>query len=114
MDNRFDVYVINNFEGSRIQFVLNMEFGRTRNVLKKNRRFINCILYIILLIFFMYFYLMDEILNYTKGGTTLSSRTEEVEFLKAPYMMLCFHPSFKPSMLQKHGLPEYTVHFKDI
>ena len=91
-----------------------MEFGRTRNVLKKNRKFINCILYIILLTFFIYFYLTDEILNYTKGGTTLSSRTEEVEFLKAPYMMLCFHPSFKPSMLQKHGLPEYTVHFKDI
>ena len=62
----------------------------------------------------MYFYLMDEILNYTKGGTTLSSRTEEIKFLKAPFMMLCFKPSFKPSMLQKYGLPNYTEHFKDI
>ena len=47
---------------------------------------------------------MDEILNYTKGSTTLSSRTEKVKFLEAPYITLCFQPIFKPSMLLKHGL----------
>ena len=57
---------------------------------------------------------MDEILNYTKGSTTLSSRTEKVEFLEAPYITLCFQPPFKPSMLQKHGLPERTEHFEDL
>ena len=49
-----------------------------------------------------------------EGGTTLSSRTEKVEFLEAPYMTLCFDPPFKPSMISKHGLPEHTKNFKDL
>ena len=67
-----------------------------------------------MLILYINFYLIDGILNYLQGGTTLSSRTEKVEYLQAPYITLCFHPAFKPSMLQKHGLPEHTQHFKDI
>ena len=59
-------------------------------------------------------YLIDEILNYTKGSTTLSSRTEKVKFLEAPYITLCFQPSFKPSMLLKHGLPKHTQHFMEL
>ena len=91
-----------------------MEFRRTRNVLKKNRKIIEFILYLLLLILYINFYLIDGILNYLQGGTTLSSRTEKVEYLEAPYITLCFHPAFKPSMLQKHGLPEHTQHFKDL
>ena len=92
-----------------------MELERIVSVLKKYRKLIiECILYIILLICFIKLYLIDEILNFTKGSTTLSSQTEKVEFLEAPYITLCFQPPFKPSMLQKHGLPEHTKHFKDL
>ena len=93
-----------------------MKSERTRNlnVLKKNRKLIKFILYLILLILYINFYLIEGILNYMQGGTTLSSRTEMVEYLEAPYMTLCFYPTFKPSMLQKHGLPEHTEHFKDL
>ena len=49
-----------------------------------------------------------------QGGTTLSSRTEKVESFDAPYMTLCFEPSFKPSMLQKHGLPTDIGTFKPL
>ena len=84
-----------------------MELERIRSVLKKYRKLIiECILYIILLICFIKLYLIDEILNFTKGSTTLSSQTEKVGFLEAPYITLCFQPSCKPSMLQKHGLPD--------
>ena len=92
-----------------------MEFVRFRNVLKKYLKFlIQCILYLILSIVFVNFYLIDEIVNYTKGGTTLSSRTENVEYLEAPYMTLCLQPPFKPSMLLKHGLPEDTKNGYDL
>ena len=57
---------------------------------------------------------MDEILSYMEGGTTLSSRTEKVEFLEGPYMTLCFDLPFKPSMLSKHGLPEDTKNIKNL
>ena len=49
-----------------------------------------------------------------QGGTTLSSRTEKVEILEAPYLTLCFQPSFKPLMLQKHGLPNDIGSFKQL
>ena len=91
-----------------------MKFERTRNVLKKYRKFIEWILYLILLILYIKFYLIDEVLNFMQGGTTLSSRTEKVEILEAPYLTLCFQPSFKPSMLQKHGLPNDTGSFKQL
>ena len=29
-----------------------------------------------------------------------------MDYLKAPYINLCFQPAFKPSMLQNHGLPD--------
>ena len=92
-----------------------MEFVRFRNVLKKYLKFlIQCILYLILSIVFVNFYLIDEIVNYTNGGTTLSSRTEHVEYLEAPYMTLCLQPPFKPAMLLKHGLPEDTKNGYDL
>ena len=92
-----------------------MEFECTRNGFKKYRKsFIQGILYLILLVLYINFYLIGEIQNYIKGSTALSSRTEKVEFLEAPYMTLCFQRSFKPSMLQKYGLPEHTEHFKDL
>ena len=96
-------------------YLRNMKFERTRNVFKKYRKFIiQCLLYLILLIVFVNFYLIDELVNYAKGSTTLSSRTEKVEYLAAPYMTLCFHPPFKPSMLLTHGLPKNTKHIKDL
>ena len=92
-----------------------MELERIIRVLKKYRKFIiECILYLILLTVFIYFNLIDEILNYAKGSTTLSSRTEKVEFLEAPYITLCFQPPFKPSMLQKHVLPNEIGSFKQL
>ena len=92
-----------------------MDFERIRNVLKKYQKFfIQCVLYLILLIVFVNFYLIDEIVNYTKGGITLSSRTEHVEYLAAPYMTLCLQPPFKPAMLLKHGLPEDTKNVNDL
>ena len=92
-----------------------MEFECTRNGFKKYQKFyIEGILYLILLAIYINFYLIGEVQNYMKGSTALSSRTEKVEFLEAPHMTLCFQPSFKPSTLQKYGLPEYMEHFKDL
>ena len=92
-----------------------MEFECTRNGFKKYQKFyIEGILYLILLVIYINFYLIGEVQNYMKGSTALSSRTEKVEFLEAPHMTLCFQPSFKPSTLQKHGLPEHMEHFKDL
>ena len=111
----FGVFASNtlkNWSKCMCQCLTNMEL---ESVLKKYGKFIfKCILYIILLISFINLYLIDEILNYTKGSTTLSSRTEKVEFLEVPYMTLCFDPPFKPSMISKHGLPKHTKTFTDI
>ena len=92
-----------------------MAFERTKNIFKKYRKFIiQCILYLILLIVFVNFYLIDEMVNYAKGSTTLSSRTEKVEYLAAPYMTICLEPPFKTSILKKYGLSQSTKHIKDL
>ena len=45
----------------------------------------------------------------------MSSQTQKVESLQAPYITLCFQPPFKPSKLKQYGLPNNTdVDFYDI
>ena len=74
--------------------------------MKKKRKVIfKAMLYFILLILFVRFYLIDEIRNFAKGSTTLSSLTKKVDFLEAPFITLCFLPRFKASVLQDYGLP---------
>ena len=67
------------------------------------------IVYISLVIVFINWYLIEEILTYSKGSTTLSSRKEKVESLEAPYITLCFQPSFKPSILKTLGVTNFNA-----
>ena len=84
-----------------------MDFETFGIALKKHRKLLlKCFFYIILFILLIHFYLIDEIINFTKGSTTESSQAIEVENLDAPYINLCYDPPFKPSMLQEHGLPD--------
>ena len=72
-------------------------------------------LYLLLLIIYINFYLIDEILNYAKGSKTVSSQTIEVDFLQSPYITLCFTPIFKPSIVQNYGFPDNDdVRFMDV
>ena len=84
--------------------------------MKKYRKVIfKAMLYFILLILFVRFYLIDEISNFAKGSTTISSRTKRVDFLEAPYITFCFQQPFKPSVIQEYGLTNNEeLNFYDI
>ena len=78
---------------------------------KRKKLIFKGILYLALLIAYIRVYLIEECLTYISGRTTLSSLTEKVDILKAPHITLCIQTIqepfyFKPSMLQKYGLPE--------
>ena len=78
---------------------------------KRKKLIFKAILYLALLIAYIRVYLIEECLTYISGRTTLSSLTEKVDILKAPHITLCIQTIqepfyFKPSMLQKYGLPE--------
>ena len=70
-------------------------------------------IYLFFLSVFIRFYLVAAIKNYLIGGTTIRSIIENVEFLSAPYITLCFNPYFKPSLLKKYGL-FWPVNYVDI
>ena len=64
------------------------------------------ILYILLFVFFCSFYMIDQMKNYIKGRTTVTSRFEEVEYLEPPTITLCMHPLFKPTKMAASGLTD--------
>ena len=72
------------------------------------------ILYILLFAFFCYFYMIEQMSDYIKGRTTVTSRFEEVEYLEPPTITLCMHPLFKPTKMAASGLTDqYDVLFTD-
>ena len=75
------------------------------------KEIIKCILFLGFLALFIRFYLIQVFKQYLKGGTTLSSFTENVESLPAPYITFCFNPSFKSSMLKSYELTPTDMSF---
>ena len=64
------------------------------------------ILYVLLFAFFCYFYMIDQMADYIKGRTTVTSRFEEVEYLEPPTITVCMHPLFKPTIMASYGLTD--------
>ena len=92
------------------KYFTNMDFEMIIiQLLAYKKLILKSIVYISLLIVFINCYLIDEILTYSKGSTTLSSRKEKVESLEAPYITLCFQPSFKPSILKTLGVTNFNA-----
>ena len=62
------------------------------------------VVYILLLIFFIYFYLVDQMNDYFMDRTTVSSRLESVDILEPPTIVTCVRPRYKPSVSSQYGL----------
>ena len=77
------------------------------------KEIIKCILFLGFLALFIRFYLIQVFKQYLKGGTTLSSFTENVESLPAPYITFCFNPSFKSSMLKNYELTQIDMNYNN-
>ena len=61
----------------------------------------NAITFIVLLIFFLAFYFINETDRFLKGSTTFASRTESTETFSIPVIVICFEPANKVSEQQK-------------
>ena len=59
--------------------------------------------YAILVILFFYFYLIDLMCDYVKGRTTITSRTESVEFLEPPTFTICLDPPLKSTVATSYN-----------
>ena len=55
-------------------------------------------LFLVFFALFLSFYFVNQTLEFIKGSTTFSSRTEIVDRFDIPVVTLCFHPRYKPSL----------------
>ena len=64
-------------------------------------------IYILLLIFFYVFYMMNVVKKYANKRTNFAKYTDSVpeEGVNFPALTFCFKPSFKSSMVKLHKLP---------
>ena len=59
------------------------------------------VVYLLLLALFSYFYMVDQLSDFFKGRTTLTSRTEEVDELEPPTTTICMSPPMKKSVAKQ-------------
>ena len=74
------------------------------------------VVYLLLLALFSYFYMVEQMSDFFKGRTTLTSRTEEVDKLEPPTTTICMSPTMKKSVAEQlkfygwSGLPNDTTY----
>ena len=81
---------------------------QTRSELLKN--VLKVILILALFTSFLVFYFIKETSEYLKGSTTFASRTEEVDKFNLPLLVICFEPSYKPSIFG-NGSTDFLYRF---
>ena len=69
-------------------------------------------LFIIFLVLYISLYLIQELREYSKGRTTISSTFQEREKFPLPTILICMDPGIKPSMKEKYGYNQF-YRFKD-
>ena len=65
---------------------------------------VQIILYSALTTFFVYFYLVDQMRDFIRGRTTITSRFENVSELEPPTLTVCVNPRFKLSVALDFGM----------
>ena len=71
--------------------------------------------HLILFVFFVQFYLMDEMGDYMADRITTTSRFEEVSELKFPTITICMDPPQKPSVALMYGFETlFDINRKDV
>ena len=69
---------------------------------------VRVVLYLALFTFFSYFYMVEQMSDFFKGRTTLTSRTEVVKTLEPPTATICFRPALKRSVAKQFNLSKNT------
>ena len=69
-----------------------------QNRIQKLKSLGDIILFIALFISFLVLYFINETNDYLKARTTFASSTEEVDKLSLPVLVICFEPSYRPSI----------------
>ena len=67
-------------------------------LLKSLKNVVKVSIFIALITFFLVVYFIDETNEYLKGSTTFATRPEEVDKYNLPVLVICFEPSYKPSI----------------
>ena len=58
--------------------------------------------------------MIDQMSDFIKGRTTVTSRIEKVESLEPPTVTICLNPPYKPSKLISFGLDEINILLLDV
>ena len=66
--------------------------------------FVKTLTYLILAFLFLKYYFIDVLVEYSKGSSTYSVLTQEVDKLLIPQLILCFNPLYKPSKTEEFGI----------
>ena len=69
------------------------------------------LIFIILLVLFIVFYMKDQLLDFTKHRTTITTRNENPKELEFPTIILCMKPGSKNSVAQKLQLENLAEFF---
>ena len=79
--------------------LLSKVFSLVSNMKKPSRiQVLNIVLFLALFISFTAFYFINETDQFMKGSTTFASRTEQVDKVDIPVLVICFEPGYKPSI----------------
>ena len=74
------------------------------NTAKAFKWTLQLISYLTLSTFFVYFYLIDQMTDFTSGRTAVTSRFEKVKALEPPTLTVCVNPRFKLTVAQDYGM----------
>ena len=70
---------------------------------KHGSTFIKVSFYVTLLILYIQYYFMEQVLELLKARTQFSAKIEQVPSMPIPTLTLCFKPYFKKSQVEKYG-----------
>ena len=68
-------------------------------------------IFISLTLFFVFFYLKEQLKNYIEHRETITSRYEDADSLEFPTITLCLDPATKLSVSKKYGFTKYLDKF---
>ena len=72
------------------------------------------LLYVVLMVFFVIFYMKDQLRDFFEGRKTTSSKFEVVTEYQIPTMIVCMNPGIKETKASKYGFDSFLeIFFND-
>ena len=70
------------------------------------------LIFVLLFTSFVYFFMMDQMIAFIKGRTTITKRVEVADSIEFPTIIMCLDPPTKLSVARKYGFQNHNDKFK--